>query len=99
MIRQGVREGAFETSSAEHTAGVLVALLRAWSDTRARLLLASSDESQVALTYLEAIERVLGAAPLSLTDLTRAAEQVVEAQPEPPPQVNVMHLRASERAS
>ncbi len=110
LVRQGVREGVFETSLPEHVGQVIMALLRALSDACARQRLStldtaleaaletalepSSDTSRDAATealpdaagqrgmadseaiaathaaYMQAIERVLGAAPLSLRRLS-----------------------------
>ena len=74
IVRQGVREGVFTVTSPERAGEVVMALLQALGDTEARLLLTVAEEpgrciEQFLAThaaYLEAIERVLGAAPNSL---------------------------------
>jgi len=74
IVRQGVSEGVFTVTSPERAGEVVMALLQALGDTEARLLLTVAEEpgrriEQCLAThaaYLEAIERVLGAAPNSL---------------------------------
>jgi AcrR family transcriptional regulator len=76
IVRQGVREGAFTTRFPDQAGEVLMALLQAMGDALSWLLIAASDghdqERRVEAivtthaAYLEAIERVLGAAPDSL---------------------------------
>lgn len=74
IVRQGIDEGVFRVRSPERAGEVVMALLQAMGDTEARLLLSAADEpgprvEQFLAThaaYLEAIERVLDAAPDSL---------------------------------
>jgi AcrR family transcriptional regulator len=73
IVRQGIQEGVFTTTVPEQTGEVVVALLQVMGDTEARLLLSTSEPPERRIeqllathsAYLEAIERVLGAAPNS----------------------------------
>ncbi len=74
ILRQGVAEGAFTPSSPDDAAAMLMALFYGSSDTLAELLFASR-EGRVAYdkvlrfmaAYDEAIERILGLRPGSIT--------------------------------
>lgn len=68
IVRQGVREGVFTVTLPERAGEVLMALLQAMGDTHARQLLAADVDGIIAThaAYMEAIERVLGAASGSL---------------------------------
>ena len=68
IVRQGVREGIFRVTLPECAGEVLMALLQAMGDTHAKQLLAADVDGIVAThaAYMEAIERVLGAAGGSL---------------------------------
>ena len=67
IVRQGVEEGVFTTTSADHAAGVLVVLLLGANETATRLFLArragavSFEDVECTLAaYTEAYERILG---------------------------------------
>lgn len=70
ILRQGLAEGVFSATSAEHTAGVLVSLLLGLNETASRLYVArragdvSFEEVERTFSaYGEAFERILGLAP------------------------------------
>jgi hypothetical protein len=78
IIRQGIAEGQFETDHPDDLAEVILAILTAWSDNLAVMILQKPENSdlwpiarQKSLVSQYAIERVLGAAPgtLPLIDL------------------------------
>lgn len=73
IIRQGIAEGQFETDHPDGLAEVILAILTAWSDNLAVMILQKPENGnlwpivrQKALVSQYAIERVLGAAPGSL---------------------------------
>ncbi len=73
IIRQGVAEGCFVTDHPDDLAEVILAILTAWSEGLATMILQNPDNGdlwpaarQKALVSQYAIERLLGAAPGSL---------------------------------
>jgi AcrR family transcriptional regulator len=74
IVTQGIREGAFSVTSPAHAGTVLVALFQGAGEEASRLFLASragqttfDDVRPVFAAYQEAFERILGAAPGTLT--------------------------------
>jgi AcrR family transcriptional regulator len=70
VVRQGIAEGVFSASSADHAAAVLVALVLGLNEAATRLYLArqsgavSFEEAERAIAaYTEAFERILGLPP------------------------------------
>jgi AcrR family transcriptional regulator len=86
IVRQGVNEGLFNASRPEKTGEVIQSLLQAMGDTLARAMLSEEFEhgnpdciADIVAThaaYLEAVERLLGAAPNSLRRTDAAAVKV-----------------------
>jgi AcrR family transcriptional regulator len=74
VIEQGVREGSFSSAYPAQTAEVVIHLLLGLGDTWARLLLQELPSAEIVSrvrplirAYTEAMERVLGAAPGSIS--------------------------------
>lgn len=88
VVRQGIREGVFTIPHPEKAGEVILVLLQGMANTHARLLLSigncapGSLDAIVAdivathVAYMEAVERVLGAPPNSLTRTDAAAVMV-----------------------
>lgn len=97
IVRQGVQEGSFTTSHPDQAGEVILSLLQGMGNTHAKLLLSLDQEcdelaciegiTTTHAAYMEAIERMLGAAPHSLY---RADAEAVK--------VWVLALRNSESA-
>lgn len=85
IVRQGLREGVFRTAYPEQSGGIILSLLEGMGSTHIELLLSlapSQDDSRVRegieaaqAAYMDAVERVLGAAPYSLRRIDPAAVQ------------------------
>jgi hypothetical protein len=67
IVRQGATEGAFDPSSPDHAAAILIALFNGSGDAMGRLVLDRQDgripyeeAERYVIAYSEAIERILG---------------------------------------
>ena len=96
-IRQGIREGSFDTAHPDEMGAVLLYLMQGLGDAMTDLILAGGpvDDAlrrleNLLLVYTDAIERVLGAAPgsLHLVDMEILGEWLVQPQPVEPAGIN-----------